>query len=273
MSPMLRRTLAATAVILTLAATACGDDDDDTASDDATDTTEAPAADEAASGTDAYCAASLATEVVPGPEIDFASASEEEIGAATQTWMNETMKPLIDDVMAVLPPELEEDAAVLTGTFEAAAESGDMSGFESPEFAEANARVHDYDLDTCGWGQQPVEAADYSFDGIPDELDTGPLSFEFTNGGTEVHEMVVVKVNEGVTESIEELTALPPDEALSKVTLQGEPLALVPGDSDYKVVDLEPGRYGVVCFIPMGMTSFEEGPPTPHAPPPPQQGM
>jgi uncharacterized cupredoxin-like copper-binding protein len=273
MSPTLRRTIAATAVILTLAAAACGgDDDDDTAADGATDTTEA-AADAAAAGTDAYCAASLAIEVAPGPEIDFASASEEEIGTAMQAWMNDTMLPLVDDIEAVVPAEIEEDGNTLITTIRTAAETGDLSGLEGPELAEANAAVHTYDLDTCGWTEQAVEAADYSFDGIPDEMDAGPVSFELTNGGQEVHEMIVAKINDDVTEPLEELIALPEEEAMSKIVFQGEPVAVAPGDSDFKVVDLEPGRYGVVCFIPMGMTSFEEGPPSPDAPPHAMQGM
>ena len=44
-----------------------------------------------------------------------------------------------------------------------------------------------------------------------------------------------------------------------------------PGEDGYAVVELEPGDYIALCFIPTGMTS-DEGPP-PEGPPHAMQGM
>ena len=52
-------------------------------------------------------------------------------------------------------------------------------------------RLHAHDLETCEWKTVDVRAADYAFQGVPSEVDAGVTSFEFTNGGTEVHEMVL----------------------------------------------------------------------------------
>ena len=56
---------------------ACGDDDDHSAGD-----------------TSEHCEASLALETVPEPDIDFETATPEEIIAATKSFATETFIPL-----------------------------------------------------------------------------------------------------------------------------------------------------------------------------------
>jgi hypothetical protein len=75
----------------------------------------------------------------------------------------------------------------------------------------------------------------------------------------EPHELVLFRVNDGVTETIEELLALPEEEAFSKVTPAGVVFADAPGSEAATMLDLEPGRYAAVCFIPIG--GGEDGPP------------
>jgi hypothetical protein len=112
--------------------------------------------------------------------------------------------------------------------------------------------------DQCGAQQQAVTAVDYAFEGVPDELDAGLTSFAFTNEGGEEHEMVLFRRADGVEESLDELLALPDDEAMSKVQMAGVTFAS-PGDTSYLAADLEPGTYFLVCFIPVG--GGEEGEP------------
>ena len=90
---------------------------------------------------------------------------------------------------------------VETGDFEAA--------FGDPEFEAALDRLHAHDLETCEWNTVDVRAADYAFQGVPSEVDAGVTSFEFTNGGTEVHEMVLFRVNDGVTETLDSCSRCP----------------------------------------------------------------
>jgi hypothetical protein len=270
-TPALKGVVAALAVAALVAA-GCGDDDDDAAG--TTDDTEAPAdsgADEGASSdVDAYCEASLATETLPAPEIDFATATEEEIGAAYQAWAEENLRPAIDAALAVVPEEIGEEADLMSAAVDQMI-AGDPSATESPDFAAAQTSVHQYDLDNCGWTTQEVSAKDYAFEGLPDEVPAGVTSFEFSNGGAEVHELILVKKNDGVTDSAEDLLALPEEESMAKVTMLGEPAFALPGESHYKVADLEPGDYVAVCFIPTGMTGVD-GPP-PDGPPHFTHGM
>jgi uncharacterized cupredoxin-like copper-binding protein len=267
------RWLAAVAAVGALVAAGCGDDGDDEASDDAateesTDTT-APDTDEGDLA--AYCDAEVAIESAPEPEIDFETASPEQQAEALRAYGSETLRPLADDVVASAPDELAADIEVLSAAVDELAASGDFAVFEQPEVEAASDNVHAFDLENCGWATQPVTASDYAFEGLPADLGAGPTSFELTNEGEELHELVLARKNDGVTLSAEELLALPEEEAMNNVTPVGSPAFAAPGDSGYLVVDLEPGDYVGLCFIPVGMTS-EDAPP-PEGPPHAMQGM
>jgi hypothetical protein len=265
------RWVAAVAAVGILVAAGCGDgdDEDDAGSDETEETT-----DESASGDadlTAYCDAALAIETVPEPEVDFETATPEEQAAALRTYASETLRPLADDVVATAPEEVTDDVEVLSGAVDQVAETGDFAVFDEPDVAAASESVHAFDLDNCGWSTHQVTASDYAFEGVPEELSTGPTSFELSNDGEELHELVLVRKNDGVTATAEELLALPEEEALAQVTPVGAPAFAAPGEADYLVADLEPGDYIGVCFVPVGTTS-EEAPP-PEGPPHALQGM
>jgi hypothetical protein len=152
------------------------------------------------------------------------------------------------------------------------AETGDPSVTDRPDVVAAFETLHAFDLDNCGWGRQDVTATEYTFAGLPDELAAGPVSFELGNDGTELHELQLFRRNDGVTEPVDELLALPEDQVMSKVTPVDSGTFAPPGDSDYMVVDLAAGHYIALCFIPTGMTS-EDQPPPEDAPPHATQGM
>ncbi|MGH9212714.1 MAG: hypothetical protein ACRD2C_18900 [Acidimicrobiales bacterium] len=261
------------AIVALLAAAACGDDDSDTtAAEDADDSADADEAAGSDTDLDAYCEAVLALEMAPPPDIDFATATPEEIAAGLQAHAADTMRPLADEVLAVAPDELADDLDAMDGALTELEATGDIAVFDQPEAAEASDRLHSFDLDNCGWTTTDITATNYAFDGIPDELPTGVTSFEMTNDGTDVHEFVLFRKNDGVTQSAEDLLALPPEEALQQVTQVGFQDLVSPGDASYSVVDLAAGDYVAVCFLPVGMTSEQEPPPA-DAPPHFTHGM
>ena len=265
----LRRGAFVALAVAGLLAAGCGDDDDTESSD--TTTSGDAAADDSSTGTDAYCEAALAIETAAEPDIDFESATEEEIATTTKAWAEDTLRPLADDVVAAAPEAVQADVQVQSDALDQMVETGDFSVFETPEVAAASDTVHAYDLDTCGWTSVAVDAADYSFSGLPDEMDAGVVSFDLTNGGAEVHEMILLRKNDGVTETFDELLALPEEEAMEKVTMIGIAGPVPSGESEYAVVDLAAGDYVATCFIPVGTVSFD-GPP-PEGPPHMMQGM
>jgi hypothetical protein len=121
-----------------------------------------------------------------------------------------------------------------------------------------------------------VTAREYEFEGELDGLQAGINGLAFENSGSEFHEMVLFRINDDTTETMEELLALPEEEAQSKVTEAGAAFG-APGDSDTLFTDLDAGRYAIICFLPVGalpenMEALESGE-LEDAPPHFTQGM
>jgi plastocyanin len=110
-------------------------------------------------------------------------------------------------------------------------------------------------------GDQPtiaVDGIDYGYENLPAEIAAG-TTLTFTNTSeAEFHEMVVIRIPDEETRPVSELALLPQEEsdaifansmpALVSVAAPGEEGMPVVGDG----VISEPGRYAVVCFIPIG---------------------
>ncbi len=164
--------LVAAGFAITAIAGACGDDSDDSAAEGSN-----------------YCAASLALATAPEPDIDFETATDAEITAAVKSYATGTFLPLAERVQETAAEEITDDINVGLAAVNQLAETGDFeAAFGSAELQAALDRMHAHDLATCDWTSVDVTAADYAFQGVPSELDPGVTSFEFKNGGTEVHE-------------------------------------------------------------------------------------
>ena len=230
-------------VVLGLLFMACGEDD----TDEASDTTESEA-----SGGDpaAFCDAAIDIETSLG-------AGRADVGEQLQTAednapeeVSESVTSLVRLLREVLAAENEEEGFAI---------------FESPEFTQADDEIDQWMLDNCeGVEKVEVTAVDYEFQGMPPSVPSGQVAFTLDNQGTEVHELVLFQINEGVTETVEQLLQLPEEEVMTKITEFGGSFA-EPGDSGTFFLNLESGRYGAVCFVPVGSTPEAgeevEGPP------------
>lgn len=260
-----RVAIATLGTLALLTGVGCGDDDPD----DAAATTTTAAADGTTTGTTAgpddsdvaaYCEASLAIETAGEPDVDFATASEEEIAEAFQGFASETMRPLVDEALAVAPAAIVEDGMTVSDALDQLIETGDPSALDSEEVGDASQRLHEFDLESCGWASVSFSTVDYAFEDLPETLEAGPTSFELHNDGAEAHELVLLRKNDGVTLSAEELIALPEEEAESMITFLGVAEPVPEDETSYLVADLEPGDYVAICFIPTGTTALD-GPP------------
>lgn len=205
-----------------------------------------------------YCAKTLAIETYPEPDIDFQSASPEEVATGIRAYAAKLV-PLAEQAQSAAPAEVRKDIDVLVGAVRQVAQTGDFeSSFEAPPVKEAETRAHGFDLKSCKWARVDVSGADYSYSGVPKTMKAGPVSFEFSNAGAEPHELALLKVNDGVKESIEQIVALPEAQGKAKVTKVAGTFA-APGKGDYAVANLKPGRYGFACFVPVG--GGKDGPP------------
>ena len=258
-----RRWLATGLAVVALGAGlgACGDDDDD----DVAASGSASGSEAEADGTLAtYCEKTVQIETAPDPEVDWETASEEEIATAIKSYANDTLLPIADDIKANAPEEIADDIALLHAAVVKVADTGDFEGaFETPEVSAAEDRVHEHDLEACGWTVVDVTATNYAFEGIPDELEAKTTSFELTNEGTELHELIVIRKNDDTTESFDELLEMPEEEAQQKTTFITATFT-PPGESDSAIAELEAGEYIALCFIPVGSVDEEtevDGPP------------
>jgi uncharacterized cupredoxin-like copper-binding protein len=117
-----------------------------------------------------------------------------------------------------------------------------------------------------------VTAVDYAFEGVPSTVPAG-TAFSLFNAGSEAHELVLVKKNEGVTETFEEILTLPDDEAFQLVTFVGGTAADPGQQAPTTVSAAEEGEYLMICFIPQGTTSLGEPIASPAASPAASPGL
>jgi plastocyanin len=124
-----------------------------------------------------------------------------------------------------------------------------------------------------------VTGVEYAYQGIPENATAGTV-VTFVNGGQEVHEIVAVRRNEGVTITLEELLEKPEAELEQFVTFLGGVQA-GPGETAEQTITLDqPGDYIFLCFIPVGTTELPSSAPgespaasLPPGPPHVVQGM
>lgn len=105
-----------------------------------------------------------------------------------------------------------------------------------------------------------LNLADFNFV-LPDTVPSGKQLWQLTNQGKTEHHALILKLNDGASD--DEFTTWlmqpepsgPPPAAL---VVHGAPLA--PGVTSWPEIDLAPGTYYVVCFLP----DFASNPPLPH---------
>lgn len=131
-----------------------------------------------------------------------------------------------------------------------------------------------------------ITAVDYGFEGLPDMVPAG-TRLSLTNDGNEPHELVAMRIPDTETRSVEELLQLPQPELMAILGADAEPATVILSahgttDTPGAVVGdgtlTEPGRYAIVCFLPVGsddsiLDPEADGPPESDAPPHITQGM
>jgi hypothetical protein len=102
-----------------------------------------------------------------------------------------------------------------------------------------------------------VVGGEYYFGGLPTTVPAGTI-LSLDNQGQELHELIVARKNDGVTQSWEELLQLSDEEAFQYVTIVGGmPLFAAPGAlAEGTLVIPSEGEYIALCFIPQGTTEM-----------------
>ena len=245
------RTLLAGALVA--GGAACGDDEED---EEAVEAPAAPGDGEQAAGDgggdEEFCTALVEfNAAVPDVQLDAESTPEE----IQET--SDRIQPLWAAVRDNAPEDVQAEVDELDAGMVALAE-GDAETFAADETFQTYQEMVGKAVPSCDFESAAVNAVDYAFEGVPESLPAGTVAVEFTNSSeAEEHEMVVFKKNDPEL-TIEELLEMPEEEAQSKITFAGAAFA-GPGDEAATLLELEPGEYTMVCFIPVG--GAEEGPP------------
>lgn len=256
-SSLFRRVAALAAVAMI--ATACGGDDD---GDDA------PTETAAGGDSQAFCQALVDIESTE-PDVDFESATPEEMEEATKVFFSDAMIPQARAIQEMAPEDLKDNVETIIGLFES---NPTFELFESEEFLAAEEDIDRYVASSCGDDQVAVTGTEYAFE-VGGELTAGKVAIDFKNEGAELHEMVILRKNGGVTESWDELLELPEEESMQKAAFVAAGFA-PPAADDAVLVDLEAGEHIMICFVPVGATAdVMQGGEEPEGPPHFTQGM
>ena len=245
-----RLVVAGAAATLCLGAAACGDDDN-TAEPATTAADQAPATTVSAPATTAAPETTEAPGTTEAP-VDVTAFCEAEIAAETATSSEdaEAIGPAFDALSAAAPADVKGTVDTVIAEAQKFLAAGDDP---TPAFNAAYAEMIGFVKDNCGFTDLSVKGRNYQFNGLPRQVAAGPAVITFENTANEFHEMIVFRINDGVTENLGELLALPEKQANQKVTMAGA-VFTAPGDTGYTAVDLAPGRYAAVCFMPKGAT-------------------
>lgn len=98
-----------------------------------------------------------------------------------------------------------------------------------------------------------VVAVEYAFEGVPATLPAGPHGFRLIGEGEEFHELALLRVDD--ERPIAELLELPEEEQEEVSTYIGG-ITACPQETSPEALGatLTPGRYALVCFVPVGTT-------------------
>ncbi|MFN2504226.1 MAG: hypothetical protein ABR540_08345, partial [Acidimicrobiales bacterium] len=162
------RMLVPVVLLALVGAAGCGDDDD------GEEGAEGGVAEAEFAG---YCTKALQVHTFPEPagEISaLAPPQQAEVYKSYATGLLTVAEPL----RAVAPDKIRDDVNLLVDALVGIRQSGDLARLEDEKVVEATERVHEFELDNCGWARSDVEAVEYAFTGTPSSPRAGPRSFE-----------------------------------------------------------------------------------------------
>jgi hypothetical protein len=154
----------------------------------------------------------------------------------------------LEELAENAPDELEDAVDEISN------EAREPSELVPPEsYFTATTAIGTWAETNCEWDTVTLTGDEYSFEGMPEQTDAGTLLVKFDNVGSEIHEAAFFAISDAATAPLSDLVNLPPEQAANVATYVGGTYAL-PAGSSYTTVDVEDGRYGIICFVPTGLT-------------------
>lgn len=229
------------ALLLTAGTAACGDDDTTTSASSGTQPT---AASDVTAGRRAFCDDAVAWYTA------FNGAPQDD-PAVLQAYAGTSLLSAAEALASSLPADAADAGSALATAVQQVADTGNPEGMFSPDTEAALTAIGERVYADCELHTVDVQAVDYAYEGLPGQLDAGPAVFKLENEGVEQHEIVMFRRNDGVDLTLEEALELPEDQLMQNLTFSGVAFG-APGSTAYTAVDLTPGTYFFLCFIPVG---------------------
>lgn len=185
---------------------------------------------------------------------DLGSGTPDEIQAIVKDFWS-AQEPILAS-MQPAPDPIRADVDTLLALARDGASTGDSATFTSPDLQNADRTIDQYVLRECGYGQLSITATDDAYQGIPATIGSGAVGITLTNQGRDTHQVLIVRIDDGVTEPFGALLDLPPDQRMQAATPLGS-IEVDPGGVGTLFLRLAPGRYGVGDFLTQGSAGVD----------------
>jgi hypothetical protein len=125
--------------------------------------------------------------------------------------------------------------------------------FDDPVFEQSINAIDGYRYNSCGYRQLDVTGIEYEFQGLPKTLTAGTVAIKFTNPGAELHELAIYRMK--TKDSLKKVIGLSEKEQEKRLEEVDGSFAMQ-NQTSYAIAELaKPGRYAVICHLPVGSTS------------------
>jgi hypothetical protein len=191
----------------------------------------------------AFCGAAL--------KADKASTAAFASGKKPSKKVQQELDAAFTEALNTTPPEVAANVQAAVTEVRNALNSGKQPSEDvlSPNIA----AIDQYRYNSCGYTQLDVTGIEYEFQGLPKTVPAGTVAIRFTDTGAELHELDVFQVKS--KDSVKKIIGLSEKEQGKQIQEVASTFA-TQGQTSYAIADLsKPGRYGVVCHLPVGSTT------------------
>jgi hypothetical protein len=185
---------------------------------------------------------------------DLGSGTPEQIETIVKDFWS-AQEPLLTS-MRPAPDPIKADVETLLALAHQGASTGDSATFTSQDLQTADRNIDQYMLRECGYGQIAITATDDAYHGVPATVATGAVALTLDNQGRDAHQVLIVRINDGVTEPFSTLLDLPAHQRMQSAAALGS-VEVDPGQVGTLFLRLAPGRYGVADFLSQGSASLD----------------
>ncbi|HEX2054380.1 MAG TPA: hypothetical protein VHJ78_11735 [Actinomycetota bacterium] len=156
---------------------------------------------------------------------------------------------LTERMLETAPDDAKEPLEAQVAAYRELVRTRDPAGFKSERLLEARREASTVESEACGVNQVDFTASEYRYNGVPQTMRHGKVSFQMRNEGEEAHQMTLYRRNadsEGEFPTI--LEAGTQDEEATAITT----MHVAAGATYAATADVAGGRYAMVCVLTTG---------------------